>query len=175
MPPPVLGIPGFPPGLAPSGEFRGDPRGAYPWWYPQSAIGRAIEWATLGTQFLTLAAGTANQAQITVGGGFAFVILETMAEARDAATDADVPQPNVLVQLQDSAGDANLFNAPLHIRTVFGTAEEPHYWGTSGGGVPRILAPNTSLTVSVTSREPAIGLDLFLAFGGFRIWGNRPE
>jgi hypothetical protein len=159
--------------LSPPGGAQGalSWRAPYPWWYPENARGRAIEWASIGINFLPLLAGTAGQQVINISGGFAFTILSSQLEVRDdAAPNALVAAPNALLQLQDGNGDANLFNAPLHVGTVCGTADQPFYWQ-----VPRILSPNTAFSVIVTNLDAAVNYRAFFTFSGFRIWGNRPE
>jgi hypothetical protein len=170
---PAFTAPGVPPSLAPPGEAGGalSWRAPYPWWYPRSARGRAIEWASIGSNFLPLAAATTGQQVVNISGGFAFVILSSQLEVRDdAAGNALVAAPNALIQLQDGTGDSNLFNAPLHVGTVFGTAQQPFFWQ-----VPRILAPNTAFQLTVQNLDTAVSYRMFFTFSGFRIWGNRPE
>lgn len=170
--PPILYSPGAVPGLYPPGDVQGEGtwRAPYPWWYPESAKGRAIEWATLGPPpFLPVLAMTTDQDSFTVSTGFAFVILESQLVVRNNATGAVVTDPDALVQLQDGNGDANLFNVPQHVGNVFGSAQRPHYWQ-----VPRILAPGTVFNVVVSNLDAVVNYRMYFAFGGFRIWGNAP-
>lgn len=142
--------------------------GRYPWWYPEGAKGKAIDYFVYGTDFTPLALSATTVNNINISGDSAFCVLSAVMVETDTANTLLLPFRPVLVRLQDTGSGRYLSNHQVHADNWFGTAEEPKYWD-----VPKIIAPNSTFNVEVQNLE-ATARNVRLDFHGFKIFGFRP-
>lgn len=147
------------------GEIRG---GKYPWWYPEGAKGLAIDYFVYGTDYTPLAASTTTVNNINIDGGSAFCILSGVLVETDTGNTVFLAQAPLLLDLSDTGSGRKFSNTPIHASNWLGTAELPKYWD-----VPKVLSPNTTLSVSAQNLE-ATARNVRIAFHGFKIFGFRP-
>jgi hypothetical protein len=120
--------------------------------------------------FLSLApAGNATQViNIDSSADFLWIKGAYMADNAGAAqTDSSRIVPNVDVQIQLGGADKNMFSANTPIPSVFGTGQEPFVWS-----MPQRLYRSSALTITLTSREAAITLNIRLALIGWKDYGE---
>lgn len=147
---------------------QGMAEGRYPWWYPEGAKGKAIDYFVYGTDFTPLALSATAVNNINISGDSAFCILSAVLVETDTANTLLLPFRPILVRLQDTGSGRYLSNHQVHADNWFGTAEEPKYWD-----VPKILAPNTTFNLEAQNLE-ATARNLRFDFHGFKIFGFRP-
>jgi len=75
--------------------------------------------------------------------------------------------PNWDVQLQQGGADKNLFSAPQPLTNVFGTGQLPFVLP-----FPQKLVRNSELTVTCSTREVAVTLNVRLSFIGWKDYGE---
>lgn len=91
-----------------------------------------------------------------------------MADNAGAAqTDGTRIVPNVDVQIQLGGADKNMFQGNTPVPSVFGTGQEPFVWS-----MPQRLYKSSTLTITLTSREAALTLNIRLAFIGWKDYGT---
>lgn len=142
--------------------------GRYPWWFPEGARNRAIDYFVYGTDFTPLAISATTQNPINIDGSSAFCILSAVKIETFVDNTTFMALSPLLCRLTDGGSGRLLSNQPVHIDNWFGTAQEPKYWD-----VPKILAPNTTLGVELQNQE-AVARNVRLAFHGIKIFGFRP-
>jgi hypothetical protein len=147
-------------------------QGRYPWWYPDKAKGKAIDYFVYGTDFLPLgAAGAATatiQNNINISGDSAFVVLSAVIVETDTANTTFLAMQPILFDLLDQGSGRKLSNIPQHSDNWFGTAQLPKYWD-----IPKIIAPNSTFSVTATNLE-ATARNVRVAFHGFKIFAFQP-
>lgn len=144
-------------------------KGNYPWWYPDGAKGKAIDYFVYGTDFTPLVASVSTPNQIAINADSAFVILSATAVETDTGNTVFLANRPLLVSLSDSGSGRFLSNTPIHMDNWFGTAQEPKYWD-----VPKIIAPNATFTVTVQNLE-ATNRNVRIAFHGIKIFSFAPS
>lgn len=100
----------------------------------------------------SLAAGAIANVSVNVNTDADFFILKgtywVNESAETAPTVFELPSPNILVQIQDTASGNQLFREPLPIASVFGTGAQPFIWpapyGVAGGGTLEFTFENAS-------------------------------
>jgi hypothetical protein len=142
--------------------------GKYPWWYPRGAYNKAIDYFVYDTDFLPLGGGLTVVNPIAIGADSAFVILSAVIVETDVLNTTFIAQPPLLFVLMDGGSGRSLSNAPIHATNWFGTAQLPKYWD-----VPKILAPNSTFTVSAQNLE-AVNRNVRVAFHGLKIFAFSP-
>ncbi len=169
MPTPQLALPNAQGPAAAIGALAESVRaGRFPWWYPDGAKGKQIDYFVYATDFTPLNASATVQNPITINGDSAFCILSAVIIESDTGNTVFLAIPPLLARIQDSGSGRYLSNIAIHANNWFGTAELPKYWD-----VPKILSPNTTLTVELQNLE-AINRNIRLAFHGFKVFGFRP-
>lgn len=162
MPPPQAGNP--------IAELAASIRqGKYPWWYPDGAKGRAIDYFVYGTDFVPLGASATTTNQIAVNADSAFVILSAVLVETDTTNAIFLAQQPLLFSLSDSGSGRFLSNTPIHADNWFGTAQLPKYWD-----IPKILAPNSTFSVTAANLE-ATARNVRVAFHGIKIFSFSPS
>lgn len=142
--------------------------GRYPWWYPDGAKGKAIEYFVYGTDFTPLTASLTVQNNININGDSAFCILSGVIVESDTANTTILAVPPLLFRLMDTGSGRYTSNIPIHAANWFGTAQLPKYWD-----VPKILSPNSTWAVEAQNLE-AVNRNVRVAFHGFKIFGFVP-
>lgn len=143
-------------------------RGNFPWWYPEGARGKAIDYFVYGTDFDTLAASATETNNVNISGDSAFCVLSAVIVESDIADTTFLAVPPLLVRIQDSGSGRYLSNTAIHASNWFGTAQEPKYWD-----IPKIFAPNSTLTIEVQNLE-ATERVVRMALHGFKIFNFIP-
>lgn len=143
-------------------------QGRYPWWFPDGAKGKAIDYFVYATDFTPLALSATVQNNITISGDAAFVILSAVLLESDTANTTFLAIPPLKVKLTDTGAGRLLSNIAINAPNWFGTAQEPKYWD-----IPKIIAPNSTLAVEVQNLE-ATARNIEVAFHGFKIFEFRP-
>lgn len=144
-------------------------QGRFPWWYPDGAKGKAIDYFVYGTDFLPLTASLTITNSINISGDSAFCILSAVLIESTTANTTFFALSPVMFRLQDTGSGRFLSNQAIHANNWFGTASEPKYWD-----VPKIIAPNSTFNVEAQNQE-AVDRNLRVAFHGFKIFAFRPE
>lgn len=143
--------------------------GRYPWWYPEGARGKAIDYFVYGTDFTPLGVSATTVNNINISGDSCFCILSGVMVETDTANTTLLAFSPLLFRLQDTGSGRYLSNLAIHADNWFGTAEQPKYWD-----VPKILAPNTTFNIEAQNLE-ATARNVRVAFHGFKIFGFRPQ
>ena len=144
--------------------------GRYPFWYPDSAKGLAIEYFVFGTDFTPLNAGATATQSISITGDAAFIVLSAVLVLTDTTNLVFLSNRPLLADIGEGGSGRHLSNTPIHVNNWFGTAEEPKYWD-----VPRLLAPNTNMNVQMQNLDAANARNVRVAFHGFKIYGFTPK
>jgi len=142
--------------------------GRYPFWFPQGARGLAIDYAVYGTDFVPLPLSATVGNPINIDGASAFMILSAVLVETFIDNTTFMVQSPLLASIKDTGSSRDLANTPIPASNWFGTAQEPKYWD-----IPKILAPNTTLIVTLQNLE-AVARNVRIAFHGFKIFGFRP-
>lgn len=143
-------------------------QGKYPWWYPEGAKGKAIDYFVYGTDYTPLQLSATATNQIGINADSAFVILSAVLVETDMANTTFLAQQPLLFSLSDSGSGRFLSNTAIHADNWFGTAQLPKYWD-----VPKILAPNSTFSVTVQNLE-ATARNVRVAFHGIKIFSFAP-
>lgn len=148
--------------------MNGISSGAYPWWYPDGAKGLAIDAFTYSANFLPLGASASLNQQINISGDSAFVILSAVMVETATDNTTFLPQRPLLVSLLDSGSGRQFSNNAIPADGWFGDAYLPGVWP-----IPKILAPNATLTVGLQNLE-ATARNVYAIFIGFKIFSFVP-
>lgn len=143
--------------------------GKYPWWYPDGAKGKAIDYFVYGTDFTPLLASATATNLIAINADSAFVILSAVIVETDTADTVFLGQQPLLFRLSDSGSGRFLSNTAIHADNWFGTAQLPKYWD-----IPKILAPNSTFSVTAQNLE-ATNRNVRVAFHGIKIFSFAPS
>lgn len=142
--------------------------GRFPWWYPDGAKGKQIDYFVYQTQFLPLTASLTIQNNININGDSAFCVLSGVLVETDTGNTVFLAQRPLLARIADTGSGRYLASGAVHVDNWFGTAEEPKYWD-----IPKIFAPNATLGLELQNLE-AVDRNVRVAFHGFKIFGFRP-
>lgn len=160
-----------PPARTPAAALADSLRiGRFPFWFPVGAIQHKLDFDffAYGVDFAgtnVLLASQTLTIPININSDSAFLILSATMVETDTANTTFLTNRPLLCQLSEGGGARNLFNTPLHVDNVFGTAEEPCYWD-----VPKLLLPNSTFNVQLQNLE-AVNRNVRVAFKGFKIFG----
>ena len=147
--------------------------GRYPWWYPDQAKqqnGRpalAIDYFVYSATFAPIALSATEQRQVNINGDSAFCILSAVLVESATDNTTFLAVAPLLVRLTDEGSGRNLSDNAIHASNWFGTAEQPKYWD-----IPKILAPNSTLTIEAQNLE-AVARNARFAFHGFKIFNFK--
>lgn len=145
--------------------------GRYPWWYPDGAKGKAVDYFIYGVDFTganVLGANQTLQLPININGDSAFCTLSAVVVETDTGNTVFLAQQPVLVRISDAGSGRFLSNIAIHMSNWFGTAEQPKYWD-----IPKIYAPNSVVQTECQNLE-AVARNVRLAYHGFKIFDFRP-
>lgn len=100
----------------------------------------------------SLAAGGIANVSVNINTDADFFISKGTYWCNESATDDptrfELPSPNIVVQIQDTASGNQLFRRPLPLASVFGTGSNPFIWpalyGVAGGGTLEFTFENLS-------------------------------
>lgn len=118
--------------------------------------------------FEDLAFGTTQQAsiQIQADSDFKWTAAAYNCNIDQAAyTTGDAPIPNVSLQLVDTGSGRQLFFSPVPIPSVFGNGQLPFILP-----IPRVFRARSSISMTVSNFDAAVGYNLSLAFIGTKVF-----
>lgn len=146
--------------------------GRYPFWFPTGAIRKELDYDFFGygvsfTGTNVLAASGSLTLPININSDSAFMVLSVAAAVTQTDNTTFLLQRPILVQLNEGGGARNLFNTPVHMDTIMGTAENPTYWD-----VPKLLLPNSTFNVTLQNLS-AVALNVHITFKGFKIFAYQ--
>lgn len=133
---------------------------------PEGLADRARDFFIYGTDFLPLAAGATATQNISIQDDSHFLIVAACASARtDAAPPVVVPDPALLVRIEDTGSGRNLDNRAQDYRNVFGSGQFPAYWP-----YPKLINRASVIATTLTNNQGA-ALQVRVSYLGFKIFG----
>lgn len=111
---------------------------------------------------LGAAAGAQQTSQVQIEAGCHFVAQQFIFDARLAATP-DL-NPSISVQVIDLSSNLPIFDRPLILSSVFGTAQLPYVLA-----VPRRFRANGGIAATVTNIAVGAARDVVLVFAGQKV------
>jgi len=124
----------------------------------------AKEFFVYTASLASLAAGVSNADQINIEADSDFMINKTTFTVFDTNGDI-VANPNLTVQLTDSASGRNLFDEPQAITSVAGTAQLPFV-----PPVAKLLRAKSTFTVTFSNRSAATMYLIAMSFAGTKMY-----
>lgn len=120
--------------------------------------------------FTAVAVGStpaAQQFQIDASAPFMLISQQFFAAGNPVVqqTESTLIVPACTVQIQDLQSNRNWQNGGVPVWAIFGNARQPYYYPQ-----PRLIAANSSVSVSITSQETVDDFDLTLVFSGYRFY-----
>lgn len=139
--------------------------GLYLDFLPPGLADRARDFFTYAADWLPLATGTTRTENIAIADDSDFLIVGAVLTARtDATPPVVVPQPALLVQIEDSASNRNLQNRALDAENIYGTARLPGYFP-----YPKLIGAGSVIATTLTNNQGA-DLQVRVAYQGFKIF-----
>lgn len=128
-----------------------------PWFYSYS-----IPFTAATGNQLAAAAGSQQTASVQIEAGTHFVAQQFIFDCRLAA--APDLNPSISVQVVDLSSNQPIFDRPLIISSVFGTAQLPYQLA-----VPRRFRANGGIQATVTNIAVGAARDVVLTFAGQKV------
>lgn len=125
----------------------------------------AQQWFVYTASLSSLAAATSQSDQINMESDSDFLINKITYSVFDAADGAIVTNPNLTVQLTDSASGRNLFDEAIPIANFAGSGELP--------GIPPVaylLRAKSTFTVTFSNRDNTTLYNIALSFLGTKLF-----
>lgn len=122
----------------------------------------AIPFTAANGNQLAAAAGSTLTNSVQIEAGHHFVLQQLIFDARLAATP-DL-NPSISVQVVDLSSNLPLFNIPLILSSVFGTAQLPYVLPA-----PRRFRANGGISATVVNIAVGAARDVVLTFAGQKV------
>jgi len=114
----------------------------------------------------SLAAGTSQAVQVNVEADSDFMINKIMQYCTDtSATGTVLANPNLTVQITDSASGRTIFDSAQPISSIAGSGELPFV-----PPVAKLLRAKSTLTVTFANRTAATIYNIALSFAGTKLY-----
>lgn len=113
----------------------------------------------------TVASGATFSGSLQISADADFLIMYQTFAAFDATAGNLITNPSFTVQIQDTGSSTNFFNQETPVDAAFGDGIRPFLLP-----LPRLIARNSSLTLSGTNVFSTNALTLYLAFIGMKIY-----
>lgn len=127
---------------------------------------RARDYFAYSTDFLPLAAGTADTESISIQADSDFLLVAATGIARDPAdVDSRFAAPAITVQLTDTGSGRQLQNQAQDWLSFFGDSELPFFLP-----YPKVLDRNSILTTTLENLDGAQDYDVRISYHGFKIF-----
>lgn len=135
---------------------------------PRDLWDKSKDFFTYSTDFLPIAAATAVTNNIAIQADSYFLIVAGVRTITDGATGlvfaANGP---MTIAVNDQSSGRDFQNQAMGIDNLLGTAQLPAFWP-----FPKLIQPSSTLAVSLTNFDPALGFNVRISFLGFKIFAG---
>lgn len=125
----------------------------------------AKEFFVYTASLASLAAGASQADQVNIEADSDFMINKMMYAVYDAADGSSVTNPNMTVQITDSASGRTIFDEAQPLASIAGTGELPFV-----PPVAKLLRAKSTLTVTFANRDNATMYNIALSMAGTKLY-----